>query len=872
MASSSVTGSTASVPHRDGNLEQDSNPVANQPVEAHQPTAVRFSSVTQEISPETELNSVASLSSSLTPENPAPPAQYFTPQAQGELRALSQSIQNSRLQQRRMSNFAFEPVSLPASRPFVVRAICFKLVSSRAFQGLPYLLYNSVNAVTSNSKMTAPVYVPSNESNSQPASREISHQGSRPSPPIQTMHTPPLTPAATPSRESAASGTSTGGIGLSSLGKVYADPVTMTPQISPPSILPPVSVTKSFGEESERGVSATSSRPSSSSDQVSTRPTSISTGSSVVSPHPKRPPKFTIGPTGDSIPPSRDASPPGTPGTGSGIETPVLLPPSRPFTPVGDKDDPYARNKRPPQPKNLDGIESRFIFGRKDSRRAHTPSSSFSGSLHSTHMGTGDQKKEDEKRHSHFSLHSKKDHHLHEVGVSRHGSMSDLKRFFRGGHKKRTTSPSCSLKSSRSGTRTPPHHSQSHSIPFADDHGLTSKYGKFGKVLGAGAGGSVRLMKRSSDGVTFAVKEFRTRHSYESEREYAKKVTAEFCIGSTLHHGNIIETLDIVQEKGKWYEVMEFAPYDLFAIVMTGKMSREEVACSFLQILNGVIYLHGMGLAHRDLKLDNVVVNEHGIMKIIDFGSASVFRYPFENDIVHAHGVVGSDPYLAPEVYDNSKYDPQPTDIWSLAIIFCCMSLRRFPWKAPRISDNSYKLFASAPIPGQPTGEGLTHRHSAPYPQSITERASVPNSLPGTRVASAESTEESSPSHHHHHHHRHHARPTSNPGGAPGSEEVTSGTEKSVPEGTNQQQPVIKGPWRLLRLLPRESRNIIGSMLEINPGKRATLEEVVSDPWISSTPVCRQEDGGLIVCADVHTHTLEPGAGAGSSETPRSSK
>jgi Protein kinase domain len=456
------------------------------------------------------------------------------------------------------------------------------------------------------------------------------------------MHTPPLTPAATPSREGTASGIPTSGVGLSSLGRAYADPVIMTPQVSPPrNILPPVSVTKSLEEESDRGISTTSSRPSSSSDQVLTHPTSVSTGSSVVSPHPKRPPKFTIGPTGDSIPPSRDASPPGTPGTTSGKETPVLLPPSRPFTPVGDRDDPYARSKRPPQPKNLDGIESRFIFGGKDSRRAHTQPSSLSGSLRSSHIGAGDQKKEDDKRHSHFSLHSlgKKDHHLHEHVASKHGSMSDLRRFFKSGHRKRTASPSSSLKSPRSGTRTPPRTSQSHSVPFADDHGLTGKYGKFGKVLGAGAGGSVRLMKRSSDGVTFAVKEFRARHSHESEREYAKKVTAEFCVGSTLHHGNIIETLDIVQEKGRWYEVMEYAPFDLFAIVMTGKMSREEIACSFLQILNGVTYLHGMGLAHRDLKLDNVVVNEYGIMKIIDFGSASVFRYPFENDIVYAHGM-----------------------------------------------------------------------------------------------------------------------------------------------------------------------------------------------------------------------------------------
>ena len=239
-------------------------------------------------------------------------------------------------------------------------------------------------------------------------------------------------------------------------------------------------------------------------------------------------------------------------------------------------------------------------------------------------------------------LGGKKDQHGHHQdessssgGGKQHGSMSELRRFFGIGHHKakRSQSPSTSR-----GTKTPPHQLPAANVPFADDHGLQTKYGKFGKVLGSGAGGSVRLIKRSSDNTTFAVKQFRDRHSYESERDYSKKVTAEFCIGSTLHHGNIIETLDIIHERGHWYEVMEFAPYELFAIVMTGKMSREEIACSFLQIVNGVTFLHGMGLAHRDLKLDNVVVNEHGIMKLIDFGSASVFRYPFENDITLASG------------------------------------------------------------------------------------------------------------------------------------------------------------------------------------------------------------------------------------------
>ncbi|KAF7846460.1 hypothetical protein BT93_L4305 [Corymbia citriodora subsp. variegata] len=391
----------------------------------------------------------------------------------------------------------------------------------------------------------------------------------------------------------------------------------------------------------------------------------------------------------------------------------------------------------------------------------------------------------------------------------KHGSMSELKRFFRLGHKNkgkdkqqdksvgRTSNPPSRRGSySESGTHTPPHQVPPSNVPFADDHGLEAKYGKFGKVLGSGAGGSVRLLKRSSDNVTFAVKQFRERHAWESEKDYSKKVTAEFCIGSTLHHGNVIETMDIIQENNRWFEVMEYAPYDLFATVMTGKMSREEIACSFLQVVNGVSYLHSMGLAHRDLKLDNVVVSEHGIMKLIDFGSATVFRYPFENDIVYASA----------------------TDIWSLAIIFCCMSLRRFPWKQPRIVDNSYKLFVSPPTPGTPVPDSKPRKRGEP-PVHLTIQSD------GTADG---------------HGHR-------------GSiDEGQAGADKET----------IKGPWRLLRILPRESRHIIGRMLKPDPLERATMEEVLEDDWVLSAQVCYQDEGGEVHRSDNHTHVLETGSGA----------
>lgn len=170
-------------------------------------------------------------------------------------------------------------------------------------------------------------------------------------------------------------------------------------------------------------------------------------------------------------------------------------------------------------------------------------------------------------------------------------------------------------------------------------------------------------------------------------------MTAEFCIGSTLHHVNIIQTLDIISDHGHYYEVMEYAPFDLFSVVMGGKMCRQEIYCVFRQIIDGVDYLHSMGLAHRDLKLDNCVMTTGNIVKIIDFGTATVFHSPGKSKVV-ATGVVGSDPYLAPEVLSQQTYDPRLTDVWSCAIIFLCMVLRRFPWKLPDPkTDPSFSLY-----------------------------------------------------------------------------------------------------------------------------------------------------------------------------------
>ncbi|KAJ1970168.1 serine/threonine protein kinase [Dispira parvispora] len=250
-----------------------------------------------------------------------------------------------------------------------------------------------------------------------------------------------------------------------------------------------------------------------------------------------------------------------------------------------------------------------------------------------------------------------------------------------------------------------------------------SAYGKAAKVIGQGTGGTVRLLedfhplsegppaggKSSSDNQVgglsqsgssspphkaYAVKQFRPRNPREPEREYYKKITSEYCIGSSVQHDNIVETLDIIFEDGHVYEIMEYCPYDLFNIVASGQMSLEECACCFAQLVRGVSYLHSLGIAHRDLKLENCMVTAEGILKVIDFGCAIVFKTPFESEAHLVTGYTGSDPYIAPELHLSSPYDPRASDIWSLGIMLFSIVMAKFPWRAARRDVVDYAAYA----------------------------------------------------------------------------------------------------------------------------------------------------------------------------------
>ncbi|KAJ3306761.1 serine/threonine-protein kinase HAL4/sat4 [Kappamyces sp. JEL0829] len=225
---------------------------------------------------------------------------------------------------------------------------------------------------------------------------------------------------------------------------------------------------------------------------------------------------------------------------------------------------------------------------------------------------------------------------------------------------------------------------------------LCVKYGNcLSRVIGRGATCSVRLVVSPQKGKTYAVKEFRKKKKNESQKDYMKRMTSEFCISSSLHHPHIVETLDLVVDNNHtWCEVMEYCGGGtLYDILQDRKLLIGEVNCCFKQLLDGVHYIHTMGVAHRDLKPENILFDEGGQLKISDFGTSDVFKTAFEKDIHLSRGLCGSLPYIAPEEFEGKEYDAREVDIWATGVIYYAMKYTGLPWQHAVGEDLRYQTF-----------------------------------------------------------------------------------------------------------------------------------------------------------------------------------
>ncbi|KAI7889535.1 kinase-like domain-containing protein [Mucor mucedo] len=228
------------------------------------------------------------------------------------------------------------------------------------------------------------------------------------------------------------------------------------------------------------------------------------------------------------------------------------------------------------------------------------------------------------------------------------------------------------------------------------DTASLKEYGECYRRLGQGTTAVVMVLRKlGEDGRSeklYAIKQFRKKQKQENEKEYMKKLTSEFCISSTFTHPNIVETIDLVLDNKKRYcTVMEYCPGgDLFTSIMAERMTEVEKACCFKQMIHGLAYLHSMGVAHRDIKPENLLLTMDGKLKITDFGVSDVYRFPWETKGRQSRGLVGSEPYIAPEAFEHKEYWGAAADVWSAGIVFYCIWLGGLAWHKAKKSDSSY--------------------------------------------------------------------------------------------------------------------------------------------------------------------------------------
>ena len=160
-------------------------------------------------------------------------------------------------------------------------------------------------------------------------------------------------------------------------------------------------------------------------------------------------------------------------------------------------------------------------------------------------------------------------------------------------------------------------------------------------------------------------------------------------------HPNILKLLDyssselVVSPKNKTIDIkylaLEYAENgEIFEyIIKTGSFSEATARYYFHQLIDAMRHIRKKGLAHRDIKLENIMLDSQFNLKLADFG--------FATDHKTSSRSKGTMSYMAPELIANLKYKPKQVDLFAAAVILFAMLTQRFPFKSAEPCDEFYQ-------------------------------------------------------------------------------------------------------------------------------------------------------------------------------------
>ena len=212
-----------------------------------------------------------------------------------------------------------------------------------------------------------------------------------------------------------------------------------------------------------------------------------------------------------------------------------------------------------------------------------------------------------------------------------------------------------------------------------------------GQLIGQGSFGSVFLALHAITGELMAVKQVEMPSKSNSDIDKRKQVMVaalkrEIDLLRDLQHPHIVQYLGSNSDDEHFNIFLEYVPGGSVAAMLNtyGHLQEPLIRNFVRQILDGLSYLHGQDIIHRDIKGANVLVDNKGNIKISDFGiskrvEASALLHPAKGGHIHRPSLQGSVFWMAPEVVKQTSYT-RKADIWSLGCLIVEMFTGTHPF------------------------------------------------------------------------------------------------------------------------------------------------------------------------------------------------